>query len=137
MKLAIVRSEFNSAITAKMEKAALKNAKKNGFDETLVLRVPGAFDMPLAIKKAMETPTVDAIAVVGAIIKGDTKHDEVIAFVLAKTIHEMELKYGKPIGLGIIGPGVTWDQADERAEEYAQRAVEAAKQLLQMQKRGF
>jgi 6,7-dimethyl-8-ribityllumazine synthase len=132
MKLAIVRSEFNSSITSKMERAALKNAKKNGFDETLVLKVPGAFDMPLALKKALENPTVDAAVALGAVVKGDTKHDEVIAFVLAKTIHEMQLKYGKPIGFGVIGPGVEWDQADERAEEYAKRAVEAARKLLRL-----
>ncbi len=132
MKLAIIRSEFNPSITLKMERQALKIAKKNGFNETLVYRVAGAYDLPLALKKALENPTVDAAVALGAIIKGDTKHDEVIAFALGKTVHEMQLKYGKPIGFGVIGPGVEWDQADERAEEYAKRAVEATRKLLRL-----
>ncbi|MFH1056744.1 MAG: 6,7-dimethyl-8-ribityllumazine synthase [Candidatus Micrarchaeota archaeon] len=134
MNIAIVRSLFNEEITGKMERAAVASAKKNGAVVKTILRVPGAFDMPLALDKALSKRSINAVAAIGAIIKGDTKHDEVIAFSLAKTIHELELKHKKPIGLGVTGPGISWEQAEERAEDYAERAVEAAIALWKLQK---
>ena len=59
-------------------------------------------------------------------IKGETKHDEVIVFTVASKLSDLSLYFKKPIGFGIIGPDVTYDQAKERAKEYAERAVDAA-----------
>ncbi len=124
--IAIVRSVFNEEITAKMLKAARAYARKRGIRIAAEARVPGAFDMPLVIKKLLERKDVQGVATLGAVIKGETKHDEVIAYQVAHAITKLSLRYDKPIGLGIIGPGVNRDQADKRAVEYAERAVEAA-----------
>jgi 6,7-dimethyl-8-ribityllumazine synthase len=112
-----------------MKKAALKKAKELNIDVVQVVEVPGAYDIPFACKMLLEKKKVDAIAALGAIIKGDTKHDELIAYTAAKALTKLSLKYEKPIAMGIIGPGATEDQANKRAEEYAQRAVETAQRL--------
>ncbi|MEM4255489.1 MAG: 6,7-dimethyl-8-ribityllumazine synthase [Candidatus Norongarragalinales archaeon] len=125
MRIAIITADFNEEITSEMEKAAVQYALKRGV-KTKTVRVPGSFDMPLAIKKALKDKKTRAVAALGAIIKGETKHDEVIGFALAKTIHELELQYDKPVGFGIIGPGASWKQAKARAKDYGERAVEAA-----------
>ena len=133
MRIAVVRSEFNWTITGKMEEAAKRRARKKGVEVNEVLRVPGAFDMPLALSKALKNKKTDAVVALGAIVKGGTKHDETIAFALAKTVHELELQYGKPVGFGVMGPGVSREQAQARAKGYAERAVDAALALAAMQ----
>lgn len=132
MKLGIVLSTFNNGITSRMKEAALKKAKELRIEVVQVIEVPGAFDIPFACKLLLEKKKVDAIATLGAIIKGDTKHDEVIAQCAANAITQLSLEYKKPISLGIIGPGATEEQADKRAKEYAERAVQSASQLTQI-----
>ncbi len=126
MKLGIVLSTFNEDITGRMKTAALKKAKELKIDVVQVIGVPGAYDIPFACKILLEKKQVDAIATMGAIITGETKHDELIAYTAAKALTKLSLQYQKPISLGIIGPGATEKQAKARAEEYAQRAVETA-----------
>jgi len=92
----------------------------------VVFKVPGAFDAPQAVAEVVKSDYVDAVAVIGAVIQGETKHDEVVAHQAARKILDLSIESGKPVALGIIGPGATRMQALERAEEYARRAVEAA-----------
>src|SRR3989338_4792321 len=132
-RIAIVRSEFNREITGKMEEAARRQAKAKGAEVIGVIIVAGAFDMPLALRKALKNKKADCVVALGAIVKGGTKHDETIAFALAKTVHELELQYGKPIGFGVMGPGVSREKAQARAKGYAERAVDAALALAAMQ----
>ncbi|ARM75822.1 6,7-dimethyl-8-ribityllumazine synthase [Acidianus manzaensis] len=126
IRLGIVVAEFNYDITYLMLQRAISHAEFLGATVTVIFKVPGSFEIPLAIKKLMKTDSVDCIAALGAIIKGETKHDELIANQIARLISDLEIEYEKPIGLGIIGPGVSHEQAVERIEEYATRAVEAA-----------
>ncbi|MBX8638401.1 MAG: 6,7-dimethyl-8-ribityllumazine synthase [Thermoplasmata archaeon] len=125
-RIAIVCSEFNGEITSRMLDEAMKQSLNEGADVVNVCKVPGAFDMPLFIDRFLSMNDVDAVVTLGAIVKGDTDHDDVIARVLASAITELSLKYGKPVALGVSGPGMTWEQAERRAEEYGRRAVTAA-----------
>jgi len=126
MKLGIVCAKFNEEITSRMKKAALKRAKELKIEVICVLEVPGAYDIPYACKLILDKKKVDGIATLGAVIKGDTDHDDLICRVCAQSLTNLSLEYKKPISLGIIGPGATEEQADKRTEEYARRAVEAA-----------
>ncbi|NUN11908.1 6,7-dimethyl-8-ribityllumazine synthase [Candidatus Micrarchaeota archaeon] len=132
MKIGIVTAEFNSFITFKMEEAAKKYAQENNCSVTHAIRVPGSYDMPFAIQLLLKKQDVDAVVVLGAIIQGETKHDEVIGYALGKTIHELTIQYEKPIGFGVLGPGINAQQAEKRAEDYAQRAVNAAISLFKL-----
>lgn len=119
-------SQFNGEITDRMLKSALDRCRELGTDVRYVCRVPGAFDMPLFISELLDKEDVDAVVTLGAIVKGDTKHDEVIAAALANNIALLSRSKGKPVSLGVSGPGMSWEEATERADDYAARAVDAA-----------
>ena len=124
-KIAIVVSRFNSEITAKMKKTAVERAKELQADVLKIIEVPGAFEVPLAVKELLENKKVQGIAALGTIIKGDTNHDEVIAHAIAKKLLDLSIEYSKPVSLGISGPNITWEQSEKKAKEYAIRAVDA------------
>ncbi len=126
IRLGLVVSDFNKEITSNMEKTAEKTAKQLNTKIIKKIHVPGAFEIPFAANKLLKDKKIDAVVVFGAVIKGETYHDVVIVNAVAPKLIELSLKYDKPIGFGIIGPRVTWQQAEKRASEYAKRAVEAA-----------
>jgi len=129
VKLAIVVSEFNQEITKRMEKKALETAGKAGA-EAVVIRVPGAFDMPLVVKKMLMDKRIDGVVALGAVVKGETAHDEIVATNTARELAGLSLEHRKPVTLGIIGHGASWEAAEARAEGYAERATETAVHLV-------
>lgn len=128
--MALVVSDFNSEITSKMEKTAENAARALKAKIIKKIHVPGVFEIPFAANKLLKDKKIDAVVVLGVVIKGETYHDVVIVNAVAPKLIELSLKYNKPLGFGIIGPRVTWQQAEKRAEEYAKRAVEAAVKTL-------
>lgn len=132
VKIAIVVSDFNQEITAKMEKNAENVANSLNAEIIKKIHVPGAFEIPFAAKSLLKNKKIDAIVTLGAVIQGDTHHDIVIVSTIAKALTDLSLQYNKPIGFGIIGPRVTQQQAEERAAEYAKRAVKAAIEMCKI-----
>ncbi|MEM1873203.1 MAG: 6,7-dimethyl-8-ribityllumazine synthase [Acidilobaceae archaeon] len=126
VRLALVVSEFNYDVTRVMLEKALSHAKFLGATVTLVFKVPGVYDAPYAVDQVARLDYVDAVVVLGAVLKGETSHDEVVAHQAARKLLDIGVAHGKPVALGVIGPGASRMQALERAEEYARRAVEAA-----------
>lgn len=126
LRLGIVVSKFNSEITMPMLKEAQAFAKKKGAEVKAVLQVPGAYEIPFAVSKLLSKKDIDAVAAIGAVIKGQTKHDVAIMCGITKGLVSLQLKHKKPVGLGISGPGITWKQAKARIKDYAHRSVEAA-----------
>lgn len=125
-RIGIVVSEFNHEITSKMLERAKKHAETLDVDVKYICYVPGTFDMPLMIENLLKKKDVDAIVTLGAIIKGETKHDELIANNASRLIADLSLKYGKPVSLGVSGPDMTASQAKDRINVVAVRAVNAA-----------
>ncbi len=82
--------------------------------------------MPLIVEELLKKKDVDAAVTLGAIIKGETRHDEIIADNAARLIADLSIKHGKPVSLGISGPDMTLEQAKDRIEVVAKRAVNAA-----------
>jgi len=134
IRLALVVAEFNSELTEKMLKRALEYSAELNVLVTYICKVPGSFDMPLMIQTLLEKDDVDAVATLGAIVRGETRHDEVIGHALAGKMAELSLRHRKPVSLGVAGPGMTWEQADARAEEYASRSVAAAVKMTLRQR---
>ncbi|MBI2130337.1 6,7-dimethyl-8-ribityllumazine synthase [Candidatus Woesearchaeota archaeon] len=128
--IAIVVSEFNPGITGKMRENAEKYAKKTGMDVKKVITVPGAFEIPLAVKRLLKNEDISGVVTLGAVIKGDTDHDVVITHSVAKKLLDLSLKYEKPVSLGILGPNITWEQGRKRINEYSERAVDAVVKML-------
>lgn len=119
-------SEFNYKVTSKMLEVALEKAKLLKLNVKYTCKVPGVFDMPLVVETLLEKKNVDVVITIGAVIKGQTKHDEVIANVTASRLSKLSLKHKKPVLLGITGPGMSERQANARIRPVAERAVEAA-----------
>ena len=126
ISLAIVASKFNVEITSEMVAEAVRLARLQGATLAGVYEVPGAFEIPLAADRLLAKKGVDAVAAIGAVIRGGTRHDDAIMSSICSHLTEISLRRGKPIGLGIIGPGATYPKAKARTKEYARRAVEAA-----------
>lgn len=126
IQIAIAVSEFNSEITFKMLEKAKSYAYNLGANVTYILYVPGSFDMPLGVEQLLKKKNVDAVVTLGAVIKGDTRHDDIVAENAARLIADLSLKYNKPVALGVTGPGMTTEQAMERAEIVPVRAISAA-----------
>ncbi len=125
MKIAIVTAEFNEEITSRMLEVALEKAKALKLDVRYSCMVPGSYDMPIVVDTLLQKSDVDAVVTLGAIVKGQTKHDEVIANVTAKSLTELSLRHRKPVSLGISGPGMQERHAHARIRPVAERAVEA------------
>ena len=130
VRLGAVVSEFNYDITHMMLELAKEHAKFLDSEITKIITVPGVFDMPLAIKKLLQEDDIDAVVTIGAVIEGATSHDEIVVQHASRKIADLALEYGKPVGLGISGPGMTRLEAHQRIE-YGKRAVEAAVKMCE------
>ena len=128
MKMGIVVSEYNWDITMMMLERAKEHAKFLGADVVQVLQVPGVYDIPLALKKLLLRKDIDFAVTLGAVLEGETEHDQVIMQQATRKITDLSVEYGKPVGLGITGPGMSRLQAEDRIER-AKDAVESAVKL--------
>lgn len=131
INLAIVVSEFNRDVTEKMLDVAQEYLKKMTFVKMkFIFWVPGTFDMPLAINELVRREDVDVIVTLGAVIKGETAHDLIVAENAARIIADLTIKYDKPISLGITGPDMTFEQAMDRVKIVPIRAIDAVIKMV-------
>jgi 6,7-dimethyl-8-ribityllumazine synthase len=117
-RFAIVASRFNEEITEGLLKgacAALNSAQVRGEDITLI-RVPGAFEIPVTVRRLAETGRFDAIICLGCVIKGDTMHFEYIASAVSQGIMDVGTATGVPVTFGVLTT-LTDEQAAVRAAE--------------------
>ncbi len=129
-RIGIVVAEFNYDITYLMLQKAVNHAKFLGLEVGVVVKVPGTYEIPIAVSKLLEMEDIDGVVALGAVIKGATKHDELVAGQTARKLMDLMVQYGKPVGLGLIGPGASRMQALERVEDYARRSVEAVAKMI-------
>ncbi|MEE8168286.1 MAG: 6,7-dimethyl-8-ribityllumazine synthase [Candidatus Hydrothermarchaeales archaeon] len=129
VNIGIVASEFNYDITYAMVELAKEQADFLEADITHIVKVPGTFDMPLMVKKLLEKQDVDGVVTLGAVIEGETEHDEIVIQHASRKIADLSLKYEKPVALGVTGPGLSRLQAHERVK-YAKRAVESVVKMV-------
>ena len=124
LKIGAVVAEFNFDITMMMLERAKEHAQFLGAEITQTVKIPGVFDMGLAVKKLLERKDIDGVVTLGAVIEGETEHDDIVIQHATRKIADLAVEYGKPVGLGISGPGMTRLQAQDRIER-AKAAVEA------------
>ncbi|NUC72883.1 6,7-dimethyl-8-ribityllumazine synthase [Haloterrigena sp. SYSU A558-1] len=127
--LGLVVAEFNRPITEQMEQEALEAAQAAGAEVYETVRVPGAYDAPLAADRLARRDAVDAVAVIGTVITGDTDHDQVITDATAQRLSDVSLERDTPVTLGVTGPGMSAAEARERVEN-AGKAVDGALDLV-------
>jgi 6,7-dimethyl-8-ribityllumazine synthase len=128
MRLAIVASRFNEALAARLLARAEQEARKLGADARVV-SVPGALEIPAALQWLAQSGRYDALVAIGAVIRGETYHFEVVANESARGVMEVALESGLPIANGIL---TTEDEA--QAEARLEKGAEAVRVALEMAK---
>ena len=134
-RVAIVVARFNSFINENLVDGALDVLKRQGLvpDEQITLvRVPGAVEIPLAVKKLAKSGNVDAIIALGCVIRGDTYHFELVANENSKGMAQVMLEYEIPVAFGVLTTDNV-EQAIQRAGTKAgNKGAEAALSALDM-----
>lgn len=129
LKLGLVVAKYHREITRKMREKAKEAAEENEA-EVETLKVPGSYDTPLAAQRLAEKEEIDAVTVMGAIVTGDTDHDQIIGHSTAKTLQEISLKTDTPVTMAITGPGMSAEEAAKRID-YAYGAVQSALDMVE------
>jgi len=131
VQLGLVVAQFNKRgrVTHEMADRAREAAADRGAEIVAELAVPGSYDAPLAADRLARRDDVDAVAVLGAIVTGDTDHDQVIADATAQALTDVSLDRDTPVTLGVTGPGMSADEAAARVHHGA-TAVESALDLV-------
>ncbi len=135
IKIGIVVSEFNNDITLSMLNETKKYAQNFSIKITYVCFVPGVFDMPLMVEEMLKKKNIDTVITLGAVIKGETGHDRIIANNTARLLGLLSLKYHKPITLGITGPDMNYDQAKDRIVSVSHHSVNTAISMVKKLKK--
>ncbi|GAB3678344.1 6,7-dimethyl-8-ribityllumazine synthase [Salinisphaera aquimarina] len=135
LKIAVVSTRWNDDIVDRLVEGACDVLTDCGVDDddiTLV-RVPGAFELPLAADRLADSDDYDGIVALGAVIRGETPHFDFVAGECAKGLSAAALEYGVPVGFGVITAD-TAEQADARAQpdEDHNKGAEAASAVIEM-----
>ena len=134
LKFAVVVGRFNSFIAERMLEGAIDTITRHGGDPDAidVIRVPGAFEIPLATKKAVDSSRYDAVVALGVLIRGSTPHFDYIASEATKGVANSAMQSGLPVAFGVLTCD-TIEQAIERAGTKAgNKGSEAASAAIEM-----
>lgn len=134
MKVAILVARFNGFITESLLEGALDALKRHGvgLDAVDVIRVPGAYELPLAAKGSAKSGRYDAIIALGAVVRGSTPHFDYVAGECAKGLSQIALQAEIPVAFGVLTTD-TLEQAIERAGTKAgNKGAEAALTAIEM-----
>jgi 6,7-dimethyl-8-ribityllumazine synthase len=134
LNFGIVLSRFNNFIGERLLEGALDALRRSGTEEgdCSVIRVPGAFEIPLAVKKMVKTGRYDAIICLGSVIRGATPHFAYIATEVTKGIASLSLESEIPISFGVLITD-TIEQAIERAgTKVGNKGFDAAMAAIEM-----
>ncbi|MBI4518753.1 MAG: 6,7-dimethyl-8-ribityllumazine synthase [Deltaproteobacteria bacterium] len=134
LRFGIAVSRFNHAVTDRLLEGAVKTLLEHGAadDDIEVVHVPGAFELPLAAQLLAAGGRVDGIICLGAIIKGETMHNEVLAYAVGTTLSELAVRHELPVAFGVLTTD-TLEQALARAGgRGANKGAEAALSALEL-----
>ena len=133
-RIAVVVSKFNSFVTDRLQTAALAALASSGVApaDVTVIRVPGAFEIPLAAQHAAETGRFDAIVCLGCLIRGETPHFEYISSAVAQGLTVAAGATGVPIAFGVLTTNSAEEALARAAEGPGNKGHEAAVSSLEM-----
>ena len=135
LRIAIVQARFNEAVGQALRASCLQELARLGVDsnDTFLATVPGALEIPLALSQLAETGRFDALIALGAVIRGETYHFEVVSNESAAGIARVALEFHIPIANGILtteDDAQAMARANEKGRDCAQAAVEMANLLF-------
>lgn len=123
--LGLVVARFYPELATSMEERAEELLADRDAEIVERVSVPGVYESPLAADRLARRDDVDAVAVLGAVITGDTDHDQIVTHAAARKLGDVSLDRDTPVAFGVVGPGMSAAEAHERIE-YAAAAVESA-----------
>lgn len=133
-RFAVVASRFNEQITQKLAEGAVDALTRHGasFDDVDLVWVPGAWELPAAVRRLLASDRYDAIVAVGAVIRGDTPHFDYVAGEASRGLADASTEFEKPIGFGLLTCD-TMEQAEARAGgAHGNKGWDAAMAALEM-----
>ena len=133
-RFAVVASRFNESITQKLAEGAVEALVRHGaiFEDVDVIWVPGAWELPIAVRRVAASERYNAVVAVGAVIRGDTPHFDIVAGEAARGLANASSDFDIPVGLGLLTCD-TMAQAEARAGgEHGNKGWDAALAALEM-----
>jgi 6,7-dimethyl-8-ribityllumazine synthase len=134
LRIGIVVSRFNGDVTEKLLEGALDGVRSHGGedDEVTIVRVPGAFEIPLVAEKMAASGKYDALVCLGAVIRGDTPHFEYVSDSVTRGIGNAIGKYQLPIGFGVLTTNDRQQALERAGYKDANKGYEAALTAIEM-----
>lgn len=134
MKFAIVVSRFNSFVTEKLLEGALGALKRTGANDADIdiVRVPGAWEMPLVVKALANQKRHDAVIALGAVIRGDTPHFDYVAGECARHLSAIPVETGMPVAFGVLTTNTVEQAIDRSGAKAGNKGFDAALSAIEM-----
>lgn len=134
IKVGIIVSRFNNFITEKLLDGAVDGLKSHGSepDDITVIRVPGAFEIPLLADRMAASGKFDALVCLGAVIRGETPHFEYVSDAVTRGIGETISRYRIPIGFGVLTTNNVEQAMERSGSKDANKGYEAALTAIEM-----
>lgn len=137
-RVVVIASRYNEAICQSMLDASLETLRKAGVreDNLLVVRVPGAWELPTATALVLEDETVVAVIALGCVIKGETTHDEHINRAVSLGLMELSIDASAPVGFGLLTCNTTEQAIHRSGGNVGNKGAETADAVLEMLRLG-
>ena len=137
LRIGIVRARFNESLTAKLVEACMAELERLDVDkrDVTLITVPGALEIPLALKAMAESGDYDALVALGCVIRGETYHFELVANESGAGVSRVALDHRVPIANAILtveNEAQAWARADGKGRDAARVAVEMANLLEEL-----
>lgn len=133
-RIAVVASRFNESVTTRLAEGAVEGLLRHGahFDDVDVLWVPGAWELPVLVRRVLATGRYDGVVAVGAVIRGETPHFDIVAGETARGLSDAMRDFDAPVTLGLLTTD-TLAQAEARAGgDHGNKGWDAAVALLEV-----
>lgn len=133
-RIAVVASRFNESVTTRLAEGAVEALLRHGahFDDVDVLWVPGAWELPVLVRRVLATGRYDGVVAVGAVIRGETPHFDIVAGEAARGLTDAMRDFDAPVTLGLLTTD-TLAQAEARAGgDHGNKGWDAAVALLEV-----
>ena len=133
-RIAIVASSYNSFIVDRLLEACIDYLSNDGVqkNDIILVRVPGAYEIPVAVKRLADKKDYDAIIALGAVIRGETPHFDYIASECCRGLSTIALQADVPVILGVLTVDDTQQALDRAGDEESNKGSESAKTALEM-----
>lgn len=134
LRVAVIASRFNEAIVARLVEGASDCLARHGVPDEYVsiTWVPGAFELPVVAKRLAASGEVDAVVCLGAVIRGETAHFDLVAEAAARGITQAALETAIPITFGVLATDTVEQASDRAGGKMGNKGFEAALAALEM-----